>query len=143
MALNVNTAVAHSKANALTLAQYLAKRGRGEQTYCARAVRLALEAGGVTLASTRFAWQYGESLISAGFTALDPAPVTYEMGDVVVIGKFPGNSFGHMAIYDGEHWVSDFVQKEIYPGPAYRSKKPPYQIYRYQAGAEVSNQILP
>ena len=136
MAYNINSAVAYTEANALSLVQYLEKVKRGEQTYCARAVRLALEAGGVALEPTRHAWQYGESLIKAGFIALDPTPDTFEKGDVVVIEKFSGSASGHMAIYDGKNWVSDFVQSGIYPGAAYRSKKPRYKIYRFEAAAD-------
>lgn len=136
MAYNIDSAVAHTEVNALSLAQYLEKVKRGEQTYCARAVRLALEAGGVTLDPTRHAWQYGDSLIKAGFVVVEPTPETFEKGDVVVIEKFSGSASGHMAIYNGKNWVSDFVQTGIYPGAAYRSKKPRYKIYRFPTEAK-------
>lgn len=59
---------------------------------------------------------------------------------------------GHIAIYNGTQWVSDFKQKiyvlkgthnphhyqesdtpiqnSLYPGPGYRTENPPYMIYR-------------
>lgn len=35
-------------------------------------------------------------------------------------------------MWNGENWVSDFVQKTLYPGSAYRKAKPNYKIYRWE-----------
>lgn len=49
----------------------------------------------------------------------------------MIIQPIPGHPHGHMAMYDGAYWISDFVQYYgFYPGNAYRTAKPPYQIYR-------------
>ncbi len=57
-------------------------------------------------------------LRSAGFTAIG----TYEMpreGDVIIIQPYAGgNPSGHMAIYDGAEWYSDFKQRDMWAGPA-------------------------
>ena len=41
--------------------------------------------------------------------------------------------FGHIAVYNGEQWVSDFKQKSIYPSGAYRTVGK-YQIFRASDG---------
>ena len=99
---------------------------------CARHVREAVEAGGVMLMHHTSAKDYGPSLIRGGFTALPGTPVQgFKVGDVAVIQAIPGHPHGHMAMFDGTRWVSDFVQEHgLYPGPGYRVQKPPYTVYR-------------
>ncbi|EAX0035136.1 hypothetical protein FNH72_21835, partial [Salmonella enterica subsp. arizonae] len=37
-----------------------------------------------------------------------------------------------MAMFNGTHWVSDFVQeKGFYPAQIYRDQNIPYKLYRY------------
>jgi hypothetical protein len=67
-----------------------------------------------------------------GFVALTPVPVVYLPGDVGIVQPIPSHPFGHMAMYDGTDWVSDFRQFHgLYPGAAYRAADPPFTIYRY------------
>lgn len=99
--------------------------------HCARYTRLAIEAGGLTLTQTRSAKDYGPSLIAVGFLKFMADPGTYLEGDVVVIDGFAAAPDGHMAMFNGSIWVSDFKQRTLYPGPDYRTSKPPYFIYRY------------
>ena len=54
----------------------------------------------------------------------------YKKGDVAVIQPIPGHPHGHMCMYDGDHWVSDFKQRTLYPGESYRAQKPRYVVYR-------------
>lgn len=65
-----------------------------------------------------------------GFIAIG----TYEMpreGDVIIIQPYAGgNPSGHMAIYDGAEWYSDFKQRDMWAGPGYRAARPSYTIYR-------------
>ncbi|MBB5411894.1 hypothetical protein HDG34_005860 [Paraburkholderia sp. HC6.4b] len=78
---------------------------------------------------TESAKDYGSSLVSAGFYEVHGNP---QRGDVVVIRSIPDHPHGHMAMYDGQIWISDFRQQHgFYPGPAYRSAKPPYRMYRH------------
>ena len=98
---------------------------------CAQYTREAIEAGGLVLAHNASARQYGDSLQAAGFTPLNFTPAAYEKGDVVIIEGFQGHPHGHMAMYDGTHWVSDFKQRGIYPGHAYRKHQPGFTVYRH------------
>lgn len=99
---------------------------------CAKYVRKAIEWGGISLPHTHYAKDYGQILEAAGFYEVRGAP---QRGDVVVIEGFPGHPEGHMAIFDGSIWISDFKQRlgpdGIYPGPDYRTSRPPYKIYRH------------
>ena len=41
-------------------------------------------------------------------------------GDISVLPQNEHSSFGHIAIYDGKQWVSDFKQKSLYPNSTYK-----------------------
>lgn len=97
---------------------------------CARYVREAIAAGGIELVHTASAHNYGGPLTAAGFYRV--AGVHPAKGDVVVIQPIPHHPDGHMAMYDGNIWISDFKQYHgFYPGQDYRNAQPPYQIYRH------------
>jgi hypothetical protein len=97
---------------------------------CARYVREAIERGGIRLFRVASARNYGSSLICAGFYKIsDTNP---QKGDVVIIQPILGHPDGHMAMYDGEIWISDFKQYNgFYPGQSYRAAQAAYQIYRH------------
>jgi hypothetical protein len=53
------------------------------------------------------------------------------IGDVAVIEPTEkGSAAGHIQGWDGRNWISDFVQREFWPGKAYREEQPSYEIYR-------------
>lgn len=96
--------------------------------WCARYVTAAIEHGGVTLHHDD-AKNMGPYLVLAGFHAVYGNPIA---GDLAIIQPYPGGSrAGHMCIYDGQTWWSDFKQLSMYPGPGYRSHHPAYQLYRH------------
>jgi hypothetical protein len=92
---------------------------------------------------------YGPQLEKVGFTPIVNQPginglnATYpppdympKKGDVAVmnppsISKTPA---GHIAIYNGDQWVSDYKQNfganGMYPNSYYRMQRPFYKIYR-------------
>jgi hypothetical protein len=81
-----------------------------------------------------------------GSEDLDYGKFKPQKGDVAVIQPYAGatgpNVAGHVAIFNGKYWVSDFVQDDqknnhpeddsngLYPGPGYRNDAPPFVIYR-------------
>ncbi|WP_157314517.1 CHAP domain-containing protein [Chitinibacter sp. GC72] len=101
---------------------------------CARYVREAIEAGGLVLSRHNSAKDYGNSLKTAGFTSL-PANSKpqdgFSAGDVAILQGFDGNPHGHIQIYDGQQWISDFKQRDFWPGSSYRKNKPSYTVYQY------------
>ncbi|EMG9277043.1 TPA: glycoside hydrolase family 73 protein [Enterobacter cloacae] len=116
---------------------------------CAAYVRRAVEAGGVKIkipppriGGSASACDYGPSFEAVGFkpvysyagsgptdTAVIPGQ---QAGDVVVIQPIDGHPHGHIALFNGTNWVSDFIQlRGFYPGQQYRNIKPAYILYRY------------
>jgi hypothetical protein len=99
---------------------------------CAHFVREALEAAGAdTTGNPVSAKDWGPTLFRAGFTVVTDVPYVAELGDVVVIQPTSTNLHGHIAGFDGRNWISDFVQREMWPGPAYQQEKPPHNFYRF------------
>lgn len=97
---------------------------------CAEYVRKAIEAGGLRLIRRSSAKDYPHSLIVAGFVAVDTRH--YQSGDVIVIEPIAGHPHGHIAMFNGTHWVSDFKQSHgHYPGARYRTLAPTCTVYRY------------
>jgi hypothetical protein len=113
-----------------------AKRRGGGQTWCAKHVRLAIEAGGIHLKPVELARDYGKSLLAAGFQVISPGGYSPSMADVIVFQPVSTSRAGHMQIYDGAQWVSDFKQKDrLWPNSDPRSvwqiERPLHKIYRY------------
>ena len=107
---------------------------------CAEYTRQAIEAGGIVLERTRCAKDYGASLERAGFRKL-PASEKPRAGDVVVFGAYERHREGHMAMFDGTQWISDFLQAHFWPGRDYEGA--PFTIYRYRGGYAARNQLAP
>lgn len=107
--------------------------------YCASAIRLALEAGGINMnGHPMFPKDYGSFLRMRGFYQITPTPpVTYHpiLGDIMVIQPYPGGRpEGHIQAWAGAYWISDFKQtggSAPWPGPGYRKNTPPYAVYRH------------
>ena len=120
MGWNVNAAV-----------EYLDNQAKGtvSQKRCAEFTSNAIDHGGIHLQRFHSAKDFGSSLLAEGFVAITGDD--YKRGDVVIIQGFGKHTDGHMAMYDGEHWVSDFKQRTLYPGDEYRTAKPPYVVYRH------------
>jgi hypothetical protein len=77
---------------------------------CALHVQRALEAGGIDGAGhPAVAHEYGPYLASKGFLALPADGYAPRKGDVVVVQPGQGVSkAGHIAMYDGSQWISDY-----------------------------------
>lgn len=95
---------------------------------CARYVTNAIHYGGLDIPRTPYAKDMGNTLFAAGFKY---AIVSIDIGDIAVIQPIPNHPYGHVCIYDGESWVSDFIQRTMYPGQAYRNAAPPFVIFRH------------
>lgn len=126
---NVDAALKHLRLHAKE-----ASRGQ-----CARYVREAVEAGGVALVRHTSAKDYGSSLTKVGFVSQGALATGFRAGDIAIIQPIKGHPHGHICMYDGRYWISDFKQLHgFYPGPSYRKLKPPYQIYRYPGAGTAS-----
>jgi len=117
---DVNKAIAHLNA-------YSGEHSKGS---CAHYVREAIEAGGgIKLKTHNSAKDYGSSLEAAGFHHLQN--INPQAGDVAIIQPIPGHPHGHMTMFNGKIWVSDFKQYHgYYPGSSYRKLRPSVTFYR-------------
>lgn len=101
-------------------------------TCCAWFVMRAMQDGGCPIGILP-AWAYRYALPLYGFREIYEdrgrdcsASIMLQKGDIVVIPKGSYSFWGHIAMYDGSQWVSDFKQKHMSP---YR-KTVKYRIYR-------------
>lgn len=123
-AMDVDGAVQHLDANA----------GDKTRHRCAAAVREAIEQGGGTrIGSTGEARNYGPLLERGGFTpvANEGSIDAYrpQAGDVVVFQPNEStSSAGHMQMYNGSRWESDFRQNSFYASRGYRASS--FTVYR-------------
>ena len=98
-------------------------------------VKAAIQAGGLSLPDApRLAKHYDPYLVSKGFLKLTPASLMNFRpirGDVAVIQPYDGGDLsGHIMMYDGGQWISDFRQADFWPDANYRKYAPPYSIFR-------------
>lgn len=88
---------------------------------CAKYVRLALNSAGIkTPNNPRDANGYIEYLPLIGFSRYDlelTDPV--KVGDIEVLPKVGSHKYGHIQVFNGKNWVSDFEQKSEFPSAQY------------------------
>ena len=133
-------ALARAKINAENFKNGIDKKLKYGESKCARYVKKALIAGGASAKNSGIesAKNYGPWLLENNFKVVGGATTVctggvftisgQQVGDVVVIQAAPH----HMAMFNGTHWVSDFVQERgFYPAQIYRDQNIPYTLYRY------------
>ncbi|MBP2280123.1 hypothetical protein RCH20_000475 [Psychrobacter sp. PL15] len=88
----------------------------GSSGYCARYVRKALQSAGYEFTPNPSAYQYASrgTLAGAGFSKISNDMQT-QVGDVIVYDRSSKRPHGHIQIFDGTDWVSDFRQNGISP----------------------------
>ena len=91
------------------------------RTMCAWYCMRALQSGGCPVGIVP-AYAYSKILPQMGFQEVSMSGYRPQKGDVCVLPTNNHSSFGHIAIYNGVQWVSDFKQKDIYPSRAYRER---------------------
>ncbi len=97
--------------------------------YCMKAIRN----GGCNYCYIFPGYAYNKILPNLGFKEVSTKEYIPKLGDISVLPKNSTSSFGHIAIYDGSNWISDFKQKSIFPGKSYRLSGE-YQIFRIDDG---------
>jgi hypothetical protein len=98
--------------------------------HCAASVRQAMEAAGIHTAGRPVdAGDYGPFLLRHGARAVDSESYQPQPGDIAVFDKSGDHPSGHVQVFNGQHWVSDFVQQSFSP---YRDQEstPPATVYR-------------
>ena len=111
-------------------AEYATKHAEKKSVgLCALYVRKAIIAGGIPLYIGSDAWSYKYLLPILGFEEVDKKEER-RVGDIVVFQPIGGRKFGHIAIWNGKQWVSDFKQRSIIVHSDYRREGCEYSILR-------------
>ena len=79
------------------------------------------------------AYAYSKTLPQMGFEEISVKGYEPVKGDISVVPANISHPFGHIAVYNGEQWVSDFKQNHILPSKAYKANGK-YQIFRSTDG---------
>jgi hypothetical protein len=96
---------------------------------CALYVRKAIIAGGIPLYVGGDAWSYKYTLPILNFHQVGKMSER-EVGDIVVFQPIGGRKYGHIAIWNGKQWVSDFKQRNLIVHSDYLDDGCEYAIYR-------------
>jgi hypothetical protein len=79
--------------------------------WCAMYVRTAIQMAGIPVISQAYAKQYGANLVAVGWKKISPRPKERYRGDIIVFQQAAGgNIAGHIQMWAGAQWVSDFKQ---------------------------------
>lgn len=79
------------------------------------------------------AYGYGKILPQMGFQEVTSENYTPQRGDISVLPQNSSHVFGHIAVYNGKQWVSDFKQNNMLCSKAYRASGQ-YRIFRIGDG---------
>ncbi|MBR2237543.1 MAG: CHAP domain-containing protein [Prevotella sp.] len=74
------------------------------------------------------AYAYSKILPQIGFEEVPAEGYNPRKGDISVLPQNSRHVFGHIAVYDGKQWVSDFKQKSLFPSKAYQENGK-YQVF--------------
>ena len=96
---------------------------------CALYVRKAINAGGIPLYKCGSAWHYRYVLPILNFAEKEVSD-ELKIGDIVVFQPIGGRKYGHIAIWNGTQWVSDFKQRNLIVHSDYTKDGAEYRIYR-------------
>ena len=114
--------------------EHLNKQAKNKsESNCALFVRQAINAGGIFGLRGHAMTYYNEKKLEiAGFTKIgdDINSIELKKGDIVAFAAVKGHSYGHIAMWNGEQWVSDFKQKSFWVAPQYEKEKK-YVLYRW------------
>lgn len=97
------------------MAQFAAQNALNKSTgWCALYVRKALQSAGYKVKPQPSAYMYNNGEMSRiGFKKIPPQNYQPQVGDVIVFNRTPSNPHGHIQIWTGAQWVSDFKQPRM------------------------------
>ena len=108
---------------------YLITNAKSESTRkCAKYVADALEIGGFKFTRQKSAYMYHSNgiLKTIGFSEIEK-PSSFQKGDITVTENNDDHEDGHIAMWCGTNWISDFVQNSEF---VYKNNKPKVHYYR-------------
>lgn len=99
------------------------------QRQCGAYCRRGLEAGGLDEKDhPMHAKDYGPFLLGHGASVVPQTNYTPQKADIAVFDGNQAHPSGHIEVFDGTGWVSDFKQSHFSP---YMKHTPPSTIYRF------------
>ena len=99
------------------------------RTWCAWYVMRALQEGGCPIYLLP-AYGYSWLLPRMDFVEVSKENYVPQKGDLIVFPAIGKHIWGHIQMWNGNQWVSDFRQKNMIPAKAYHKTK--WQIFRYK-----------
>lgn len=112
---------------------YLVSHAQSKSTgWCAKYVANALEYGGFRFTRQGSAYLYRTNgvLVGMGYREIGKQN-SYAKGDITVTDRNAYHPDGHIAMWSGSQWISDFFQTSEY---VYSKNQPPVYYYRYGSG---------
>jgi len=91
-------------------------------------VGLALQAGGIKGAMAD-GKNYGPILVKNGFHVVNTKGYSPMKGDVTVVDGNASHKWGHVQMYNGDQWVSDFFQGWCSTKPGYEYGGKGFMVY--------------
>ena len=111
-------------------AAYVTKHAETKsRTWCAWSVMRALHAGGCP-AYLLPAYGYEWLLPRMDFVEVSRTNYVPQKGDLIVFPAIGKHIWGHIQMWDGKQWVSDFRQMNMIPAKAYYKTK--WKIFRHK-----------
>ena len=128
--VDIDSAVRHLVANS-------AANSKG---WCAKYVANALVAGGFKFERQASAYMYHTKgiMTKMGYKEISK-PSYFQKGDITVTEKNSNHPHGHIAMYSGTQWISDFRQKSEF---VYSKNQPPVHYYRYGDGSPQPTPVV-
>ncbi|MDE6417056.1 MAG: CHAP domain-containing protein [Duncaniella sp.] len=120
---NVDKATKHLTENALSKSH----------NCCAWFTMRAMQSGGCPSVILP-AWAYEYYLPTIGWKEIKEKSYTPQKGDICVFPFKRNHIFGHIAMWNGEQWISDFKQNSIIVSSAYSD----YKIFRHKTVTSYS-----
>ena len=111
-------------------AEYVTRNAENKSVgLCAKYVRKAIVAGRIPLYQGGDAWSYKYLLPILGFKEIEDVS-DKKVGDIVVFQPIGKRYFGHIAMWNGRQWISDFKQRGIIVHSDYKKEGCEHKIFR-------------
>ena len=110
---------------------YLVKHAQKQSVHkCAGYVAAALIHGGFKFQKQSAAYKYRDNgiLLKIGYKEISRQK-SYKKGDITITEKNKYHQYGHMAMWSGKKWISDFVQNSEFVYK--KSTQPKVHYYTY------------
>lgn len=117
------------------LTEHAEKKSVGQ---CAQYVRMAIKNGGcLTFLHPTSACDYIRFLPKLNFKEVAINDYHPQKGDIIVFQSIRNHEHGHIAMYNGNIWISDFKQRDMFGGKSFREQKIEYHVFRRNTGLGI------